>query len=165
MEFGQAISSVFSIYATFRGRARRSEYWYFVLFQFLVYFATGILDRVLVGGRPEMGEPLTAIAWIAFFLPSLAVLMRRLHDTGWSGWIGGGLYIFFIIVGVMAGVDYAMEDAHDPRLDNMDAVMGLLVIVGGIYAIFVFVLSVLKGHDGPNRYGPDPMGSDTDVFR
>ncbi len=67
-------------YATFSGRARRSEFWYFQLFNFIFSFLLG-----LVGGM--MGFPfLSLIFSLAVLIPSLAVGVRRMHDTGKSGW-------------------------------------------------------------------------------
>lgn len=80
MTFGNAVRSVFQQYAGFTGRARRSEYWYFVLFTVLVYVAASVVDAVL--GIPV----LTLLAVLALLVPTLAVTVRRLHDTGRSGW-------------------------------------------------------------------------------
>ncbi len=80
MTFGNAVRSVFHQYAGFTGRARRSEYWYFVLFTFLVYVAAAVVDAVL--GIPVF----TLLTVLALIVPTLAVSVRRLHDTGRSGW-------------------------------------------------------------------------------
>ena len=75
MDFVQAIKSCLGQYATFSGRASRSEYWWFFLFQVLVMVATGMLGDVING-----------IASLALLLPALAVGARRLHDIGRTGW-------------------------------------------------------------------------------
>ena len=75
MNFGQAISVCLSKYATFTGRATRSEFWWFFLFQILISIAAGMLGDV-VGG----------LVSLALLLPALAVGTRRLHDIGKSGW-------------------------------------------------------------------------------
>jgi len=80
MDFGQSISTCLSKYATFSGRASRSEYWWFVLFSVLVSFGTQFLD-IFLGLFL-----LNLIASLALLLPSLAVGVRRLHDTDRSGW-------------------------------------------------------------------------------
>jgi uncharacterized membrane protein YhaH (DUF805 family) len=80
MTFGNAVRSVFQQYAGFTGRARRSEYWYFVLFTVLVYVAASVVDAVL--GIPVF----TLLTVLALLVPTLAVSVRRLHDTGRSGW-------------------------------------------------------------------------------
>ncbi|WP_058831172.1 DUF805 domain-containing protein [Paenibacillus polymyxa] len=68
-------------YVGFQGRARRTEYWMFVLFSVIACFIVGLIDGLL-GLTPI----LTLIYSLAVLLPSLAVLARRLHDTGKSGW-------------------------------------------------------------------------------
>ncbi|RSS84129.1 DUF805 domain-containing protein [Streptomyces sp. WAC06614] len=68
-------------YAVFSGRARRQEFWLFVLFSILVSIVLAVLDAVL-GTNGILG----AIYSLAIVIPSLAVGARRLHDTGRSGW-------------------------------------------------------------------------------
>ena len=80
MSFGEAIKSVFSQYVGFSGRARRSEYWYFVLFNFIVTAVLGFLASVSDGFTIISG-----IYSLAVLLPGLAVGVRRLHDVGKSG--------------------------------------------------------------------------------
>lgn len=79
-----AVRSCFQNYATFSGRARRPEYWYFVLFTTLVSIGLSIIDTTLFGLRVS---PLSSIFSLGVFLPGLAVLVRRLHDTDRSGWL------------------------------------------------------------------------------
>lgn len=81
-------------FASFEGRATRAEYWYFALFCVLIVigaaFAGGLLGAVLSGGDGNviMGFLATfyAIICIGLICPSISVLVRRLHDTGRSGW-------------------------------------------------------------------------------
>lgn len=84
MTFSQAVSTCLSQYATFSGRAARPEFWWFILFQVIANILAGILDSVLFGsaGFPLLGT----IVGLGLFLPSLAVAVRRLHDTARSGW-------------------------------------------------------------------------------
>ncbi|MGH8869690.1 MAG: DUF805 domain-containing protein [Actinomycetes bacterium] len=86
MSFTEAVRTALSQYATFTGRARRSEYWWFVLFTVLVNIATSIIDAVLGSGTASGFGVVSTLASLALLLPSLAVLVRRLHDTGRSGW-------------------------------------------------------------------------------
>ena len=68
-------------YATFSGRARRKEYWMFILFNMLIAFGVDVVDAVLgMEGLLAAGYSLAAI------LPSWAVFTRRMHDIGKSGW-------------------------------------------------------------------------------
>jgi uncharacterized membrane protein YhaH (DUF805 family) len=80
MGFGQAISSGFSNYVTFSGRAIRSEYWYWVLFTIVGNIVAEIIDAVI--GITAI-DPLFGLAVL---LPSIAVAVRRLHDLDRSGW-------------------------------------------------------------------------------
>ena len=109
MGFGQAVASVFGNYATFSGRARRSEYWYWVLFTFLVGVVAAVADQLLgwhISGSNPGGWLSLAFAVIVA-IPSIAVTMRRLHDTGRSGWWWlvsaicgiGAIIVFFFCIG------------------------------------------------------------------
>lgn len=68
-------------YAVFDGRARRKEYWMFVLFNFIVGFGIGFFQALL-----STGELIGNIYQLAIIIPSLAVAVRRMHDLGKSGW-------------------------------------------------------------------------------
>lgn len=68
-------------YANFSGRARRKEYWFFTLVQFIILVITQIIDAIL-----STDFVFYAIAALALFIPSLSAAVRRLHDTGRSGW-------------------------------------------------------------------------------
>jgi uncharacterized membrane protein YhaH (DUF805 family) len=96
MNFTEAVASVLRNYATFDGRAPRSEYWYFWLFTFLLQAATTILDMVLFPAFTQL-SPLTSLVGLALLLPSIAVAVRRLHDIDRTGW---WLLIAFTIIGV-----------------------------------------------------------------
>ncbi len=82
LSFVDAIKICFNKYATFSGRASRAEYWWFVLFNFIVGFICGFIS-----------DWVGYAASIALFLPSLAVAVRRLHDIG----KGGGWYFLNLI--------------------------------------------------------------------
>ncbi|MWP62613.1 DUF805 domain-containing protein [Gilliamella sp. Pas-s25] len=69
-------------YANFNGRARRKEYWMFVLFSVILAVLTIIIDKII--GNDLM--IVTCILSLALLLPNLAVTVRRLHDTNKSGW-------------------------------------------------------------------------------
>ena len=71
MSFGQSISTVLTKYADFTGRARPSEYWWFSLFGLVVGIVLALIDPVLY-----------IVALLGLIVPSLAVGVRRLHDTG-----------------------------------------------------------------------------------
>ena len=88
VSFPEAMKLFFARYADFKGRSRRSEYWWAVL-------GIGILGSVI-------GEVLPDLAWIwtlAVLIPGLALCVRRLHDTGRSGW-----YYLFILLPVVGQI-------------------------------------------------------------
>ena len=108
MGFADAVKSAMGQYAGFSGRARRSEYWWFSLFTMLVYIAAVAIDAVLGV------QVVTVIAALGLFLPGLAVLIRRLHDTGRSGWwffigliplIGGIVLLVFAVTDSQPGTN------------------------------------------------------------
>ena len=77
---GNAISACFSKYATFTGRASRSEYWYFYLFYIIAYIAGMIVDAAA-------GSQLIQYLFIVpLWIPLIAAGVRRMHDVGKSGW-------------------------------------------------------------------------------
>jgi len=83
MGFGRAIATCFRKYAVFSGRASRSEYWFFVLFQLLLFVSVMILDGLAFRGSVAV---FTTLAWLLLILPGFAVTVRRLHDIDMSGW-------------------------------------------------------------------------------
>ncbi|MBU6147507.1 MAG: DUF805 domain-containing protein [Actinomycetales bacterium] len=94
MGFVDSIKSGFAHYAKFNGRARRSQYWWWTLFAIIVALIAQLLDNVL-GTQWVFG----LIAFLGLFLPGLAVLVRRLHDTDKTGW--WILIAFIPLVGVI----------------------------------------------------------------
>ena len=90
MGFGEGVQSVFSKYATFSGRARRSEYWYFVLLQVIV---TAVLNGLYSATESVAFSAILVLFDLALLVPSLAVCWRRLHDIGRSG-----AYYFFVLI-------------------------------------------------------------------
>ena len=92
MGFSEAVRSFWSRYAMFKGRSRRSEYWYIQLFLIITNLAAAAIDLALMDGDVDRfiangGGGIVGLVWILVtILPALAVLVRRLHDTGKSGW-------------------------------------------------------------------------------
>ena len=87
MSFSDSVTNVlFNNYIGFDGRASRSEYWFWVLFTSLVYIVTVIIDGFIFGW--ELYDPMwiSNICGLIFILPGLSVFVRRLHDSGKSGW-------------------------------------------------------------------------------
>ncbi|MCL8250611.1 DUF805 domain-containing protein [Aeromicrobium fastidiosum] len=100
----EAVRSVLTQYATFSGRARRSEYWFWTLAAFVVQVAGSLVDQLL---------DLSFVEWVVIaltFVPSIAVGSRRLHDTGRSGWLQ--LLWIIPIVGWIFVIVWSAEDSH-----------------------------------------------------
>ena len=126
----QWLKEVIAKYATFRGRARRREYWRFILFNLCTYGLLLLID--LLTGTFDME---TMRGWLStgymFFvsIPFFAVAVRRLHDTGRSGyWMILNLLLFF-------------------------GFLNLLSLSAFLVLLFFFIQ---EGDEGDNAYGPDP---------
>ena len=85
MGFFEAISSCFKNFATFSGRARRAEYWWWTLFASLVALAPQIVNVGIIRMDGSVNW-FSLIALLIILFPGVAVSVRRLHDTGRSGW-------------------------------------------------------------------------------
>jgi len=117
-------------YAVFTGRARRQEYWMFFLINLGILIALGIVDAA-VGTRTRAGfGVLTGIYDLAIFIPSLAVAVRRLHDTDKSGW--------WVLIGLVPAVGWiillvllALDGTHGPNRFGPDPKTGEAGWAGG----------------------------------
>lgn len=114
MGFAQAVKTFWSNYANFKGRARRSEYWFIQLFLVLTNLAAAAIDFSLINDVDRFiangGGGILGLIWIlATIVPALASLVRRLHDTGRSGWwVLIGLVPF---VGAIVLLVFTVEDS------------------------------------------------------
>lgn len=87
VSFGGAVSKAFSNYANFSGRARRSEFWWFYLFNILASIAAILLDNALgITFDMSVQGPISLLVGLFLLLPNLGLAIRRLHDVGKSGW-------------------------------------------------------------------------------
>lgn len=118
MNIGQAIGSGFKNYIVFEGRACRSEFWFWVLFTFLVSIVSSVLDLILFPGNEI--SLINTLTGLALLLPSLAVGARRLHDIDKTGWwlllwlvpiIG---WIILIVWAIKRGDGTANRFGNDP---------------------------------------------------
>ena len=93
MSFGEAIQTCFRKYAEFMGRAGRAEFWWWTLFNVLVASALGLFNVIRIGDNAYLGSLLAGLWGIGVLLPSLAVGVRRLRDSGYPwGWL------FFLLI-------------------------------------------------------------------
>ena len=129
MGFGEAVKSFWSHYSKFKGRSRRSEYWWIQLFLVLTNLAVAAIDLALMNGDVDRfiangGGGIVGLIWILVtIVPALAVLVRRLHDTGKTGWW---------------------------------ALIGFVPLIGGIVLL---VFTVLDSDSGENKFGESPKVS------
>jgi len=101
-------------YAVFSGRARRREFWMFALINFVISIGLGIIDMIIGTDFGTGSGVLSGIYALAVLIPSLAVGVRRLHDTGRTGW---WLLIGLIpLVGVIILIVFYAQDGQ--RADN-----------------------------------------------
>lgn len=114
--------SVLKQYATFSGRARRSEYWFFVLFNLIAFAVLFGIDMMLGMASEKAGMGiLSGLYSLGVIVPSIAVAVRRMHDQGRSGWfvltglipcVGGLVLLYFL---VQPGTVGANEYGADPK--------------------------------------------------
>lgn len=105
VSFSEAIKSGFNKYCCFTGRASRSEYWWWVLFTFIVGVIVGI-----VFGDGTTGTIISGLVSLALFLPGLGLGVRRLHDIGRSGW--AILLALIPIVGAIILIIWFIKDSE-----------------------------------------------------
>ena len=179
MGFLEAIKTCFKKYFDFKGRARRSEIWWFMLFCALVYFVGSIVMAFLaellagpLGVEPEkLAVVFVSLIALALFFPAIAVLTRRLHDTSRGGW----WVALYVAVMLIYGVCYyslmwplltkmgsnpfelaqSMTDAMmaAPTMATLMSVCGMLTF---ILSIVLLVFSLLDSKWKENKYGPSP---------
>ena len=121
MSFIDAVGTFFEKYFHFSGRAPRSEYWYFILFQIILAVIAVIVDMGVLGGS---GFALLALVLI-LMVPNVTVTVRRLHDIGITGWVWwvqfvpivGGLILFVLMLVPSQSVSNKYGDNPlDPRM-------------------------------------------------
>lgn len=159
-------------YANFKGRARRREYWGFVLFQFLIFIALQILTFITGIGTAISGGAMGYVNWemlagagsvytlmyivlslfrLGSILPSLAAAVRRLHDTGRSGWwaLMGWIPLIFMIVGVIL---FEMPD-----MQIFAILLTVFAAISGLATGIILIIWLASdGQFGPNKYGQNP---------
>ncbi|MGB5560628.1 MAG: DUF805 domain-containing protein [Paracoccaceae bacterium] len=123
MDFSTAVRTCFQKYVVFTGRAQRSEFWYFVLFNILGSIVLGIVDSILFGWASDNASVLGGIFGLIMFLPSISVAVRRLHDTDRSGW-WWWLWLIPLIGWIILIVWYATAGTNGPNRFGPDPLEG-----------------------------------------
>ena len=164
-------------YFDFKGRARRKEYWMFYLWTFLIELVICLISFLLGGGVPGIGyEPdvppelmprnigmgmfftgLVTLYGYALIIPQISVSVRRLHDTGKSGWWLLGYYLIMIATGIVLSL-FSIQVAVAGRAAQTWPVWVALSVMA-VAVIWWLVLMVKKGDVGRNKYGEDPKGT------
>lgn len=185
MTFKEAVSACMSKYATLSGRARRSEYWWFSLFILLLtsfpVIALSIVNLVQGGSLtvdPEklsstpdvvvtIFEVMLALVCLLFLLPSIAVQVRRLHDTGRSGWwlvwsllsrIPYEITSVFVLGGSYAESRNVITNlVHGFQASPVGGSLLLLFsLLSWGMSIVILVFMLQDSDKGENRFGPSP---------
>ena len=137
-------------YAEFSGRSRRKEYWLYVLALCVVSVVLNVIETAAGLNKMVLGfyGPLTALLVLATIVPSLAVGVRRLHDTDRTGW-----WIALPIVPEIVTIYFLSQGDLSKTL--------IFALITLVLSLVVLVFLVMDGTKGPNKYGPDPKGVDT----
>ena len=141
MEFGEAVKTGLHKWLDFKGRARRSEFWWFSFFVGLIKCAGKFLDGFFQWTIGDF-KVFSSMVSILFFLPISALLIRRLHDIGLSGWWVVGYYVLYAIILLSTYVD-----VHNSILFIVNTAIVLIC--------FLFLLAAfIDSQKGANKYGP-----------
>lgn len=172
--FSNAIGAGFGKYVDFSGRASRSEYWWWTVFNLLVTFVAIMLDAVLFPGSISAQSTygvLTVIASIALFLPSLTVFVRRLHDTDRSAWwllislvpIVGAivLLVFLVSAGTPGANRFGPPNRYVTRVSGTVKIVGVSAAIGLV--VVLSVVSVLRVFLGTGTLAPLTIPALADV--
>ena len=132
-------------YAKFEGRARRKEYWMFILFDFIFAIAAAVLDEILGS------EPVISIVYgLVLILPTLAVTVRRLHDTNRSGW-----WILLFVIPLITMFFFVFLSLGSLFFD-FEFLLGLSFIILIIGWTVLLVFTLLDSNARKNWYGKNP---------
>lgn len=153
---GQAVARFWKKYATFSGRASRSEYWWWYLVALLVNAVLSGLSQ-LNGPAGATFSVLSGVWGLAILIPTLALLWRRLHDTNRSGLWALAPIVFWIAAGVLFGVGLLLLGTSSTNADTSRATLGgVLMLLAGVTllvgSIFTLVLTLLPSNSAGERF-------------
>lgn len=144
-------------YANFGGRARRKEYWMFILFHLLIMLVLGVID---IGVQYADGENyfLLPIYTVATMLPHAAVMVRRLHDTGRSAWwlllaIIPTVISWLILLVLTSSFSLGEQTAPSTTSPGAELLVRLIPAIGGVWLL---IYMIMEGNWEANEYGEDP---------
>lgn len=170
MGFVEAIKTCFSKAFTFTGRARRSEYWYWYLFSVIVSIPLSIILEIIPEDAWILAfiVGLVALGWSFFnMIATLAVSVRRLHDTGRSGWwygasmIGSFVWTMLVVAEIVVFAVYMIDGTSASMMGALIPFLVVLLVTYIPLLAYSIVLLVWLCQDstpGPNKYGENPKG-------
>lgn len=137
-------------WGNFTGRSNRREYWGYCFFYGVFFVTWGVLCRA-IGGIYQ--EAMITFYQLFFLIPTTALLFRRLHDTGKSGWYLLPLWLLAAIVILLQAKVYT-------PYDTMSVALYIIGVFSAIACLCLFVIAGFSGSEpGVNAYGPDPWRS------
>lgn len=133
-----------------QGRAGRPDYWWWALIVAIIGISLSVIDKIIFGTAfTEFVGPLFSVFFVAALIPSATLSIRRLHDTGRSGWWLIALILFpvvFITLGMF-------------EIIFLPVAIMLTLAADAITFGILFKWLSQKSHEGENQYGPEPAGS------
>ena len=163
MGFGESVKSVLANLTNFKGRARRSELWWY----FMLYVIITVIVYMAVGSSTLVQNIISILLQLTIW----SVTVRRLHDRGHGGWwvtLAILLSIFSIVYMWQIGY-YEMMSTVNPDMEEVTKTLSNPVVMTVGLASFVvniciFVFCVLDGKPETNKYGPSPKYIPTDEY-
>lgn len=162
LSFVEAVLICFKKYADFKGRARRSEFWWWTLFAMVI----NLIALVVACGGIDSSFCSWLIPYLIILLPSMAVTARRLHDIGRTAWWLLGSYGTFIIglISLPLGMyhilmveEFAYEIPLPENYQEIVAAVGMLsFMLSMIFFLITFVFALYDSKPQPNKYGASP---------
>ena len=150
MSFKDSVITCVKIKAfTVRGRAMRSEYWWFALFYLIVGMVAYILNIVV----PIVGPIIYAVISLLLFIFSFTAGVRRLHDLNRSGWWLVSPYVLALLA--VAAMLFSLLSASTVMM----SIGAFLCFASAAAFLVLFIMMMFKGTRGPNRFGEDPLDS------
>ena len=185
MPFWTAVKTCFKKFFDFTGRARRSEYWWFVLFEVIIAIVWSFLCLFVSIGllfSSDAPEMFLSNYWILLGVmvlpclllcfPQYAAMTRRLHDTGRSGWwvvasvilgiVYSGLYLKILLPmnsAIISGEELPQGGPIAVALQDSPGLLaayGILALASLVLSIIILVFTVQDSHREENKYGPSP---------
>jgi uncharacterized membrane protein YhaH (DUF805 family) len=131
---------------SFQGRINRGKYWLAALLYIIAWIVLGFIAWGLMTVSYMLGAIIAALLLLATMVSGVFVGIKRLHDRDKGGW---WLALFYLVPGILEGIG-----------SSIGGIGFVLSLAGFAISVWAFVeLGCLRGTDGPNQYGPDPLRS------